>query len=131
MISNVLGAIKLICVFISALLFFNCNKKSDSITITIHSIDSKTKLPRLKTFDTIEVRKEGFGFIKKTFKKVAEYTTDSTGSVKIMLDGTEGYNFMLRGPNIYGSAKFSEAFTKEKLKDGQEVSIEVISLDDR
>ncbi|WDF65353.1 hypothetical protein [Flavobacterium sp. KACC 22763] len=129
--SSVLGAIKLICVFIFILLFFNCNKKSDSITITVHSIDSKTKLPRLKTFDTIEVRTEGFGFIKKTFKKVAEYTTDSTGSVKIMLDGTEGYNFLLRGPNIYGSAEFSEAFTKEKLKDGQEVNIEVISLDNK
>jgi len=129
--SNVFKAIKLICVFIFALLIFNCNKKSDPITITIHSIDSKTKLPRLNTFDTIEVRKEGFGFIKKTFKKVAEYTTDSTGSVKIKFDGTEGYNFLLRGPNVYGSAEFSEAFTKEKLKDGQEVNIEVISLDDR
>lgn len=62
---------------------------------------------------------------------MAEYTTDSTGSVKIMLDGTEGYNFLLRGSNIYGSAEFSEAFTKEKLKDGQEVNIEIISLDNR
>ena len=114
-----------------ALLTLSCSKKSDQITITIHAIDSKTKQPRVNTFDTIEVRKEEFGYLMKTFKKVAEYTTDATGSVKISLDGTEGYNFSLSEPNIYGSAEFSEAFTKEKLKDGQEINIEVVSLDNR
>lgn len=128
--SNILKTKIVVCISIMFFLISSCNKKNDlenQITIKINSIDSKTKKPRVNAFDTIEVRMRCVGYLMKTFKKVGEYTTDSTGSVKIKLDSTEQYIFLLRGPNIYGSAEFTEAFTKERLKDGQEVNIEVIS----
>lgn len=125
-----------ILAYISVLFFLitSCKKENDlehQITIKINSIDSKTKQRRVNFFDTVEVRKERFGFLTKTFPVEKIYIMDSMGSVKIKVDSTEGYRFMISGPNIYGSANFTEAFTKEKLKDGQEVSIEVISLENR
>lgn len=61
-----------ILVYISVLFFLisSCKKGNDlenQITIKITSIDSKTKQRRVNMFDTVEVREEGFGFIKKTF----------------------------------------------------------------
>ena len=118
------------CISVITLLIFSCTKKTNlenQITIKINSIDSKTKQLRVNKFDVIEVRITEFGFPMQKYVKVAEYKTDSNGSVKIKVDSTEEYIFMIGGPNIYGSAEFTEAFTKEKLKDGQEVNIEVIS----
>lgn len=119
---------------ISFFLFFNCINKSsieNQIKIKINSIDNKTKKPRVNKFDNIEVRVTEFGFPTKKFVKIAEYTTDSTGSVVFNVDSEEEYRFLISGPNIYGSSSFTTAFTKDKLKDGQEVNIEVISLDNR
>jgi hypothetical protein len=131
---NILKTRIVVCNSIMVFLILSCNKKNDlknQITIKINSIDNKTKLARVNAFDTIEVRMQGFGYLTKTFDKVGEYVTDSTGSVKVKLDCTEEYIFILGGPNIYGSAEFTEAFTKEKLKDGQEVNIEVISTESK
>lgn len=132
---NTLKVKIIVCISIMAFLISSCTKKPDlenQITIKINSIDSKTKQPRVNTFDTIDVRIKKFGFLTQRFVKVGEYATDSIGSVKIKIDSTEEYIFMLSsGKNIYGSAEFTEAFTKEKLKDGQEVDIEVFSIENR
>jgi len=119
-------------IFIMFFLISSCTHKSDlenQITIKITSIDSKTKQPRINMFDTIVVRKEENGYLTKIYSKVGEYITDSTGSVKIEIDQNEGYKFILRHRGFYGSESFGEPFTKEKLKDDQEVNIEVISLE--
>ncbi len=109
----------------------NENDLENQITIKINSIDSKTKQRRVNMFDTIDVRMAKFGFPMRRFVKVAEYIIDSTGSVKIKIDSTKGYSFFLSGLNVYGSENFDEAFTKEKLKNGQEVNIEAISFENR
>ncbi len=80
-------------------------------------------------FDTIVIRKEGIGYLTKTYTKVGEYITDSTGSVKIKVNRNEGYMFLLSRMGVYGSENFAGAFTKEKLKDGQVVNIEAIPID--
>jgi hypothetical protein len=36
-------------------------------------------------FDTVIIKKEGIGYLMKTFDKVGQYVTDPTGSVKIRL----------------------------------------------
>jgi len=121
---------KIVLCIIMALLLSNCTKKSDlenQITIKINLIDSKTKEPRADVFDTIDVRMQGIGYLMKTFNKVGEYVTDSTGSVKIKVDRTEEYYFIVEEPNIYGSIDF----TKGELKNDQEVNIEVMSLENR
>ena len=130
--SNILKTI--ILYIIMFFLILSCNKKNNldnQIIIKINSIDSETRNSRVNIFDTIEVSVEENGYLMKNFNKVGEYVTDSSGSIKIKIDSTKGYKFMLRGPNIYGSANFSEAFSKEKLKNGQEVNIEAISLENR
>ena len=48
---------KIVLISIVSLLFLNCNLENQ-VTIKIISIDSKTKIPRVNTFDTIEVNKE-------------------------------------------------------------------------
>lgn len=58
---------------------------------------------------------------------VGEYVTDSTGSVTIKIDRDEGYLFFLRRIGFYGEECFAEPYTKEKLKDGQDVNIKVRS----
>ena len=124
----------ILCFFVGALLICSCTNKTNSenqITIKINSIDVKTKQLRVNMFDTVDVRMTKFGFPTQKYVKVAEYITDSTGSVEIKCDSNEEYRFMISGANIYGSANFTKAFSKEKLKDGQEVNIEVISLDNR
>ena len=124
----------LACVFMLALSISNCTKKTDlenQINVKINSIDGETKKRRVGAFDTVEVRMEGIGYLMKTFSKVGEYVTDSTGSVKIKVDCTKGYRFMVSGSNVYGSESFAKAFTNEKLKDCQELNIEVISLEKR
>jgi len=123
---------KIIVCISTLFLIAGCNEKKDSenqITITVRSVDSKTKNPRINMFDTIVIRKEGIGYLTKTYTKVGEYITDSTGSVKIKVDRNEGYIFLLSRMGVYGSENFAEAFTKEKLKDGQIVNIKAIPID--
>ncbi|MDO5616047.1 MAG: hypothetical protein Q4G16_07645 [Cruoricaptor ignavus] len=82
-------------------------------------------------YDTIVVRKEGFGFLKKTYFIIGEYVTDSMGSTKVKVDPNEEYRFMLKRKGFYGSESFAEPFTKEKLQEGQNINIEAISLENR
>lgn len=56
---------------------------------------------------------------------IAQYITDSLGSVKIKIDRTEKYILILRAPYIYGG----EDLIGEELKDGQTVTIDAIHLD--
>jgi len=120
----------ILCVFLITMLTVRCAKKTNlenQITITINSIDSKTKLPRVNAFDTIDVRIAEFAIPTRKYVKVAEYITDSTGSIKVKLDCDEEYHFILRGTYIYGATEFSNG----ELKDGQEINIEVVSLENR
>lgn len=113
-------------------LISSCKKGKDlenQITIKITSIDSKTRQRRVNMFDTIEVRKEGIGFLMKSYKLVGEYVTDSTASVTIKIDRDEGYLFFLRKRGFYGEECFADPYTKEKLKDGQEVNLKVRSYE--
>ena len=126
--SNALKLKRIISTVFLLILFVTCNKKTDfenQITIKLNCIDIKTKEYRVNKFDTIEVSKATFGIFTQRFIKVEEYVTNSEGSVKIKIDSTQEYSFSIRGPYIYGSANFAEAYTKERLKDGQEVNIEV------
>lgn len=128
--SNILNT--KIVVYISILFFLisSCKNENDlknQITIKINSIDSKTKQRRVNFFDTVEVRKEGFGFIKKTFPVEKIYIMDSMGSVKIKIDSTKLYKIFVLGIKAFGP----EMYYPGHLKDGQEVNIEVISLENR
>jgi hypothetical protein len=117
-----------VCISVLALLISNCNRKTDSenqITIKINSIDSKTKQRRVSFFDTIEVRKERFGYLTKTFPVEKKYVMDSKGSVKIKIDTTKLYKIFVLGFKAFGS----EMYYPGHLKDGQEINIEVISLE--
>ena len=132
MLSKTLNT-QILYIFIISLIM-SCTKKGypeNFITIKVTSIDNKSKQHRINTFDTIEVRKEGVGCITKTYAKIGEYVTDSTGSVNIKIDRSGGYRFMLRRRGFYGSESFAEPFTKDKLKDGQDIYIEVVSLENR
>ncbi|MDR7209619.1 hypothetical protein [Flavobacterium piscis] len=127
---NILKEKIVICISIMFLLILSCNKKNDlenQITIKINSIDSKTKQPRINMFDHVVVRKEGIGYLMKTFDKVGEYITDSTGSVKIKIDSTKIYDISVTGLNVLGG----DMYYPGHLKDGQEVNIEVVSLENR
>jgi hypothetical protein len=121
---------RIILFFSLVLTLANCNRKSDlenQITIKINSIDGKTKQRRVNMFDTVVVRKEGIGYLMKTFDKVGEYITDSTGSVKVKIDSTKIYDISVSGLNALGG----DMYYPGHLKDGQEVNIEVISFEDR
>jgi hypothetical protein len=118
------------CFSFLSLLLLNCKGKSDlenQITITIISIDKNTNQRRINMFDNVVVRKEGIGYLKKTFDKVGEYVTDSTGSVKIKIDSSKIYDFSVSGLNVLGGDMYYPGY----LKDGQEVHIEVISTENR
>lgn len=131
MLSNILKIKNEIFVFLILTLIINCKGRNDlenQIAIKITLINRDTKQPRINSFDTIEVTKEGIGLLTKSFDKVAEYITDSTGSIKIKINSNEGYNFSISRKGFYGSENFSDAFTKEKLKDGQEINIEVFPI---
>jgi PBP1b-binding outer membrane lipoprotein LpoB len=120
----------IICVSILSLLISNCNSKSDlkdKITITINSIDKETKQRRVNMFDTVIVRRESIGYLKKTFDKVGEYVTDSTGSIKIKIDSSKVYDISVSGLNVLGG----DMYYPESLKNGQEVNIEVFPIGDR
>ena len=91
------------------------------------SVDSKTKQLRVNTFDTIEIRIKKIGFPTWRFVNVGECLTDSSGSVKIKIDRTEEYTFLLKKRNYFGS----ETFAGESLKNGQEINMEVFSLVNR
>ena len=120
-----------IVIYISIALFFlSCNNKTDTenkITLKLNSIDSKTKLLRANTFDTIEIRIKKIGFPTWRFVEEGEVITDSQGSVKIKIDRTEEYTFKLGKRGYFAS----ETFAGESLKDGQEVNIEVFLIGDR
>jgi len=119
-----------VCASFLSLLIVNCKGKSDlenQITITINSIDKKTKQRRINMFDTVVVRKEGIGYLKKTFDKVGEYVTDSTGSVKIKIDSSKICDISVSGLNVLGGDMYYPGY----LKDGQEVNIEVFSIENR
>ena len=108
------------------LLFVNCKLKGNldnQITIKINSIDEKTKKRRINMFDTVEVRKEGFGWLMKTFNVVGVYRTDSTGSVKIKIDSTKISEISVKGLHELGG----EMYYPKYLKNNQEVDIEVRS----
>ena len=131
MLSNILKIKNEIFVFLILTLIINCKGRNDlenQIAIKITLINRDTKQPRINSFDTIEVTKEGIGLLTKSFDKVAEYITDSTGSIKIKINSNEGYKFSISRKGFYGSENFSDAFTKEKLKDGQEINIEVFPI---
>lgn len=117
-----------VCISILALLISNCNRKTDSenqITITINSIDSKSKQRRVNLFDTVEVRKEKFGYLTKTFPVEKKYIMDSMGSVKIKIDTTKLYQIFVLGSKAFGPEMYYPGY----LEDGQEINIEVISLE--
>ena len=116
-------------IFFILSLISNCKGKSElenQITVKINSIDRKTKENRINVFDTIEIRKEGVGYLMKTFDKVGEFVTDSSGSFKIKIDKTNNYLFLLKRRNYVGS----ETVIGESLKNNQEVSIEVFPIGD-
>lgn len=118
------------CISLVAILNLNCKGKSDlenQITITINSIDKETKQRRINKFDTVVVRKEGIGYLTKTFGKSGGYVTDSTGSVKIKIDSSKICEISVSGLNVLGGDMYYPGY----LKDGQEVNIEVISLENR
>ena len=117
----------IICYSLVLILFVNCKKVSDfenQITITINSIDKKTKQRRINMFDNVVVRKEGIGFLKKTFNKVGEYVTDAKGSVKIQIDASKICDISVSGLNVLGG----DMFYPGNLNDGQEINIEVFSI---
>lgn len=110
-------------------LLTSCNKKSEldnQITITINSVDKNTKKRRINLFDTIEVRKENFGFLKKNFTVDKQYVTDSMGAIKIKLDKSKIYEVSVLGLNKRGGDMYYPGF----LKDGQELNIEITSFDE-
>lgn len=117
----------LVCFSFLSLIIVNCKESNDlenQITITINSIDKKTKQRRVYMFDTVVVRKEGIGYLKKTFDKIGEYVTDSTGSVKIKIDNSKICDISVSGLNVLGGEMYSPGY----LKNGQEVNIEVVSF---
>jgi hypothetical protein len=123
----ILKTIKMVCFFIILFSFLNCNK-SDSenqITITINSIDKETGQRRVNMYDTVEIRKEGIGYLTKTFKKVGEYVTDSTGAVSVKIDSTTQYSISVKGANVLGGYIYYPG----QLKGRQEVDIETVSLE--
>jgi hypothetical protein len=132
MLSNVIKIKSATFAILLLVVFETCNQKSDfknQITIKLNSIDSKTKQLRINKFDTIEVSKSKFGLFARRYVKVAEYVTNPNGSVKIKLDSTERYCFSIRAPYHYGTEYFTEDFTKEILKDGSIINLEVQVFD--
>ena len=118
------------CVIILEFLVSSCSKKvnvENHIIITVKSVDQFTKQPRVNAFDTIEVRKGEFGYLMRKYVKTGELITDSLGEVKINLDRSERYRFTLYGNHVFSSAEFAE----DKLKNGQEVIIEVVPPEKR
>ena len=123
--SNILNVKMTLCFSIITLLISSCNGENNlknQITIKINSVDNETKKRRVNAFDTIEVRKQGVGYLMKTFNTVGQYVTDSTGSVKIKIDRTEKYQIRLYGIHVYGGGDLYG----EELKDGQEVNIDIV-----
>jgi len=111
------------------LLIVSCKGKGDldnQITIKINSIDEKSKQKRINMFDTVEVRKEGFGWLMKTFNVVGVYITDSTGSVKIKIDSTKISEIHVLGLHELGI----DMYYPGDLKNNQQVDIEVRSYKD-
>ena len=130
--SNIHKKNKILGIILLASLVINCKGKNyleNQITIKINLIDSKTKQFRVNKFDTIEVRKESEGYLMKTYNIVGEYVTDSKGSVTIKIDRDAEYRIMLNRRGLFGSESFAKSFNREKLKDGQEVDIEVFSIE--
>lgn len=128
--SKILKTGTIIFVFFLIFLIVNCKGKSDldnQITITINLIDKETKQRRVNLFDTVVVRKEGIGLLKKTFDKVGEYVTDSTGSVKVKIDSSKICDISISALNVLGG----EMYYPGSLQNGQKVNIEVFSVENR
>ncbi|WP_426475976.1 hypothetical protein ACP3T3_11270 [Chryseobacterium sp. CBSDS_008] len=112
------------------LLIISCNRKSDvgkQLFIKVNSIDKETRQVRVNTFDTIEVRTPGIGYLMKTQEKVGEYITDSSGSVVIKIYTDKNYHLILGGDNAYGSVDIN----KGSMINGQMVTIKVTSFNKR
>jgi len=110
-----------------ALLLLSCNKKTDldkQITIKVNLVDQETKQSRVNMFDTVLIKEERNGYLTKTFSQVGEYTTDSTGVVKVKIDPSRICDISVSGLNIYGG----DMYYPGHLKDGQVINIEVRSL---
>ena len=117
----------ILSIVIIALLISNCNNKTNlgnQITIKINSIDKVSKQRRVNTFDTVIVRKEGIGYLTKTFHPTGKYITDSTGSVKVKIDSTKILDISIVGLNVFGG----DMYYPGHLKDGEEINIEVITF---
>jgi hypothetical protein len=129
--SKILKISTVSCALLVAILISSCEGKKDlanQITVTINSVDEYTRENRVNMFDTIEVREARIGFPVRRYVKVAEYITDSTGSVKVKLYKNEEYLFMLSGK---GKTDGSLWFSKEDLSDGENVKIEAKSFENR
>lgn len=127
--SKILKIKNIMFISLTLILILSCKENNDlenQITIKVTSINKDTKNTRVNLFDTIVVRKEGFGFIK-TFDKIGEFVTDSMGSFNIKIDKTQDYMFLLKRRNYFGS----EIFVGESLKNNQMVNIEVFSIENR
>jgi len=110
-----------------ALLLLSCDKKTDlesQIIIKVNSVDQQTKQLRVNMFDTVIIKEEGNGYLTKTFSKVGEYTTESTGVVKVKIDPSRICDISVSGLNIYGG----DMYYPGHLKDGQVINIEVKTL---
>lgn len=120
--------VKIMVYVVLMVLFISSCKKANlenQITVEIKSIDRESKKLRLNTFDTIEVRVMRFGYLTKEYVQVGQYVTDNNGSVKIKVDRSEENHFILSGQNVYGATEFS----KNELKNGQIIYIDVIRLE--
>lgn len=99
------------------------NKKL--IDVKINSVDRGSGKMRNNMFDTIEIRREGKGYLMKTFNEFGEYVTDSTGSVIVKIDSTKITDISVSGENVLGGMIFYPG----DLKDGDEVNIEVFLIE--
>jgi len=126
---SIIHKIKIIFVFSLLIsLIISCNIKTEfenQTVLKINLIDKKSRHLRINMFDTIVVRKQEIGYLKKTFEKVGEYITDSEGSVKIEIDTSKIYDISVSGKNIYGGDIYYPVY----LKSVKEVNIEVISIE--
>jgi len=118
---------KVILVILTTAFFLNCKKADveDQITIKINSIDKETKRIRVNKFDTVIIKKEGKGYLMKTFNAIGKYATDSTGAVTVKIDPSKIYDISITGIEVLGG----EIIYPENFKsDQQELDIEVIHL---
>nr|WP_315026467.1 hypothetical protein [uncultured Chryseobacterium sp.] len=76
--------------------------------------------------DRVEILIGKWGFPTRQYERIAQYSTDSSGVVKLHLSPDERYSFMTFGPN---HAFGSDEYKKGELKNNQEVIIKVVPPD--